>query len=200
MHKTSRSAPHIIHNMKTPHAFTSIAASLAALTLLLAGCASPSAPVDDCKDADWFEVGYKDGNRGMAAPSMAQRVDICAKKGVVLDAASYQKGRDEATASLCSATGGWREGSLGNPDKANACKGHSGEAEFSRYFVLGQERFRLAEVRRKNDEELVRLNNLENSTINPIERRTLRERIRVLKLEQAQVRKQQGAQNLLAPN
>ena len=185
--------------MKTPRAFTSIAALLAGLTLLLAGCASPSAPVDECKDSDWFEVGYKDGKRGVNAQPITQRTEICAKKGVVLDTASYQKGWDEAVGSLCNATGGWREGSLGNPDKANACKGRSGEAEFTKYFALGQERFRLAEVRRKNDAELVRLTNLESSAINPVERRTLREQVRVLKLEQSQVRRQQGAQNLLAP-
>ena len=190
----------IIHAMTLSRIPTALAALLAGATLLIAGCATPVAPADDCKDTDWFEVGYKEAGHGVQAQQpLAQRAEACAKKGVVLDTEAYQNGWNEATARLCSAAGGWREGGRGRTDKAGACKGQSGEAEFTKYFVLGQERFRLAEVRRKNDAELVKLGNLESSAINPVERRTLREQIRVLKLEQSQVRKQQGAQNRLAP-
>jgi hypothetical protein len=65
---------------------------LAAAWLTLAGCVGMDAA--ECRDADWYHLGFRDGLYGM------QRMDVvyedqCAKHGAKLDAAAYAKGWQE---------------------------------------------------------------------------------------------------------
>jgi hypothetical protein len=65
---------------------------LAVTCLSLAGCVSMDAA--ECRDADWYRLGFRDGIYGM------QRMDLvydeqCTKHGARLDAAAYAKGWQE---------------------------------------------------------------------------------------------------------
>lgn len=65
---------------------------LAAACLTFAGCVSMDAA--ECRDADWYSVGFRDGLYGM------QRMDFvygeqCSKHGAKLDTAAYAKGWQE---------------------------------------------------------------------------------------------------------
>ena len=187
-----------MHGMKKSHIPPVLAALLASLVVLLAGCAS-TIPVAECKDVDWLQVGDKDGSRGIPAKPPTAHVQACAESGVKLDASAYQQGWMEGIAKFCNPDNGWREGTIGNTNKANACKGQPGEAAYSSYFLRGKELYDLNEVRRKNSTEIRRVTQLENQSRNPTERRTLREQIRVLEQEQSRLRKQLAQKQTLAP-
>lgn len=188
----------IIPSMKIPRTSSTPAALLAGLTLLLAGCAS-NIPVEECKEVDWQESGRNDGARGIAPRPPTEHAAACSKVGVTLDISPYQKGWEDGIEGFCNARSGWREGVLGNLRKADVCKGKSGEADFGRYFVLGQENFRINEERRQNGLEIRRLSQLESRAKNPVERNTLREQIRVLEAEQTKLRMKLAQQQTSAP-
>lgn len=187
-----------MRSMKMPRSSPLLAALMASLALLLAGCAS-NIPVEDCKEEDWFQAGHKDGARGVAPKPPTEHAAACAKAGVTLDTSAYPSGWQEGIAEFCTPNSGWREGVLGNLGKTDACKGQSGEAEFSRYFTAGQETFRLNEIRRKNGEEIRRLAQQETQTRNPVERRALRDQGAALEAEQARLRKQIAQQQEFRP-
>lgn len=184
--------------MKISYVSWNLAALLMSATLLLAGCAN-NISTEDCKELDWQEAGRKDGARGIPSRPPIELAVACNKAGVTLDVTPYQTGWNEGILDFCSAKGGWREGAEGNLDKANACKGQDGETEFTRYFALGQERFRLYGIRRTNAAELRRLTDLESKTRNPIERKAIREQLRALELEQMKLIRQLGQQSRQSP-
>ncbi|HXU42393.1 MAG TPA: DUF2799 domain-containing protein [Burkholderiales bacterium] len=66
--------------------------AIAFVSLATAACASMDAT--ECRGANWYEIGFRDGLFGM------QRMDFvyteqCGKHGVKLDAAAYAKGWQE---------------------------------------------------------------------------------------------------------
>jgi hypothetical protein len=63
------------------------------LILLLSGCAAMS--VDECRDADWYRVGFRDAMYGLQRQDYAYESQ-CAPYAVTLDGARYAQG--------------WREG------------------------------------------------------------------------------------------
>jgi len=79
-----------------------------AAALLAAGCAGMSAA--DCRGADWFRLGERDGLQYGLQPQVERYARQCARHGVEAGAADYMRG--------------WREGyseyqrrtSMGQPD------------------------------------------------------------------------------------
>jgi hypothetical protein len=57
---------------------------------LLSGCASMSA--QECRGADWFAIGERDGNLYGSQPQISAYQNWCAAHGVQPDAARYQEG------------------------------------------------------------------------------------------------------------
>ena len=67
--------------------------------LLLVSCATMSP--EECKVADWREVGQRDGVNGQALTHLQSRVEDCAKVGVSVNAQAYRAGRDLGLRSYC---------------------------------------------------------------------------------------------------
>lgn len=66
--------------------------ALAFITLTLTGCAGMDA--SQCRDANWYDIGFRDGLSGM------QRMDVaydrqCGGHGARLDVLAYAKGWQE---------------------------------------------------------------------------------------------------------
>ncbi len=68
-------------------------------SLLLASCATMSP--EECKVADWHEVGQRDGINGQALTHLQSRIEDCAKVGVSVNAQAYRAGRDLGLRSYC---------------------------------------------------------------------------------------------------
>lgn len=70
-----------------------------ALAWLLASCATMSP--EECKLAQWQDVGQRDGLRGAPLSVLSSRVEDCAKVDVSVDTQAYQIGRDLGLNHFC---------------------------------------------------------------------------------------------------
>ncbi len=84
------------------------AAILALGAVLLAGCASMNE--DECRTADWTQVGYLDGIDGRPEQRFADHQKACAKHGITADLQAYRQGRIRGVRSYCVPETGFREG------------------------------------------------------------------------------------------
>lgn len=67
--------------------------------LLLAGCATMSE--DECRSADWYDVGLRDGLDGKPASLLRKHADACAEYGIQPGGPRYQEGRAEGLRRYC---------------------------------------------------------------------------------------------------
>jgi hypothetical protein len=86
-------------------------ACLAALALLLPGCASMSE--QECLASNWQAIGYEDGVRGQPADRIGRHRKACAQYSVTPDLAAYQAGRAEGLKEFCRPQNGFQLGSRG---------------------------------------------------------------------------------------
>ena len=61
--------------------------------MTLTGCMSMDAA--ECRGANWFDIGYRDGSRGLQWTTDVIYENQCGKHGVQPDAAAYRKGWQE---------------------------------------------------------------------------------------------------------
>jgi hypothetical protein len=76
----------------------SVVASVLCLAFL-ASCATMSP--EECKVANWRDVGQRDGLQGEALSQLNDRAEDCAKGGVTINTQAYMQGRDEGLRSYC---------------------------------------------------------------------------------------------------
>lgn len=67
--------------------------------LLMASCATMSP--EECKVADWAQVGQRDGLDGRPMSYFSSRDEDCAKAGVHINIGAYKQGRDQGLRSYC---------------------------------------------------------------------------------------------------
>lgn len=78
---------------------------------LLGGCASMSK--DECRTANWHEVGYHDGVKGQARSRVEDHTKACAEAGVTVDRAAYFEARERGIRAYCFAPNGMNVGRSG---------------------------------------------------------------------------------------
>jgi hypothetical protein len=66
--------------------------SASLLVLLLCGCAGLEA--EDCRRADWYDLGFRDGLYRLQRQDNAYQAQ-CARHGVTVDGARYRQGWQE---------------------------------------------------------------------------------------------------------
>jgi hypothetical protein len=66
--------------------------ALAFVGLTLAGCVSMDA--SQCRDANWYEIGFRDGLFGLQRMDIAYD-DQCSRQGAKADVGAYAKGWQE---------------------------------------------------------------------------------------------------------
>jgi len=74
-------------------------ASALLIALSLASCATMSP--EECRFANWNDVGMRDGLDGKTLALLNTRVSDCAEAGVRVDGNAYLKGRDNGLRSYC---------------------------------------------------------------------------------------------------
>ena len=83
------------------------------LTAFMIGCATLSK--DECLQADWHEIGYRDGSRGTPRSLFQKHYDACLEHSVQADRETYFKGRQDGLLSFCTYDSGFSQGSAGRP-------------------------------------------------------------------------------------
>lgn len=76
-----------------------VCAAMALLSTALSGCATMTA--NECKYADWNEIGLSDGLKGKPLAFFGERVNDCAKTGAHVDTDIYMEGRKRGLQNFC---------------------------------------------------------------------------------------------------
>lgn len=167
---------------------------LAALALL-AGCETMSE--DQCRRADWYQRGQRDGNQGEPERHIEAHRKACAKAGVVPDETRWRQGWREGVRGYCTPRWAWQIGTE-NRSYHGACRDFD-EAVFLRWYNAGKDVHKTKSEREARQREIERLEKDLQKAQKDEERRALRERIRRLDEEQARLRRLLDAQMTGAP-
>jgi hypothetical protein len=87
--------------------------SIAAIILMVAGCASVSK--EDCLLTDWYEIGRQDGRQGRPRTVFQGRAKACLEHGISADRQAYYKGHDQGLMYYCTEEKGFELGQKGLP-------------------------------------------------------------------------------------
>lgn len=79
--------------------------------LVLAGCASMSE--SECLEADWYQVGLRDGQDGYPLARLDQHRKACSEYGVEARRDAWRAGRQEGLRGYCTAERGYEAGRAG---------------------------------------------------------------------------------------
>jgi hypothetical protein len=85
----------------------------------MAACASLSP--EQCRNADWRQIGYADGIEGQPGSRIQQHASACASANVAPDLQSYLNGRSEGLIVYCQPEKGFQVGRQGKADNAGDC-------------------------------------------------------------------------------
>ena len=96
--------------------------AIASCIFILSSCASLSP--EQCKNADWRQIGYTDGANGEPAGRLQEHASACAKANVKPDLEAYLSGRMEGLLSYCQPENGFEVGRRGRPDNVGDCPPH----------------------------------------------------------------------------
>lgn len=103
--------------------------------LLLAGCASLSP--EQCRHADWRQIGFADGANGLSAARINDHAKACAEVGVRPNLDGYLSGREHGLQNYCRAENGFAVGRSGGIANIADCPEHM-KFSFVDQYRLGQ--------------------------------------------------------------
>ena len=106
--------------------------------ITLTGCASMSE--GQCHTADWYQVGFNDGNAARG-DRIDAHYDACSEYGVQVDQQQYRQGYAQGLRSYCTPRNGWLRGSAGRT-YSNFCEADL-ERNFLNAFTMGKDYFRM---------------------------------------------------------
>jgi hypothetical protein len=169
---------------------------LPALSLLLlaalplGGCASLSKA--ECRSADWYDIGVRDGASGRQEEHIIEHAEACERVSVAPDRERWLAGRERGLERYCTVSNGLRVGRSGG-SYSDVCFAN-GEFEFLRGFELGGKLHtldvRIAELERESRDLEARLRRADlppdakdHLALSDRERADLRRRLRGLEFE-----------------
>ncbi|WP_319380694.1 DUF2799 domain-containing protein [Thiomicrorhabdus sp.] len=109
----------------------------------LSGCASLSE--DECRVANWYEVGYSDATGGYQSGRISDHREACAPVGVKVDLNGYLSGYQQGLQVYCSRQTGFKLGKNGNAFPSQCRAVNREEVELG--YVRGSEVHRLLDQR-----------------------------------------------------
>ena len=158
-----------------------------ASSALLGGCATMSA--DECKVANWGDVGLRDGLDGAALSKLDYRVKDCAEAQVAVDTQRYLQGRDQGLLQFCHLE---KAAPLGlNGGSYNGVCPVAIDGEFRRRFRLGRDVFDTRQTVRNLEGNVNTAEDRLRAAPNDEERRRAREALRDLDFEIRRARDRQ---------
>ncbi len=158
-----------------------------ASSALLGGCATMSA--DECKVANWNEVGLRDGLEGAALSKLDYRVKDCAQAKVAVDMPRYLQGREQGLLQFCNLENAAPLGLNGASYNGVCPVGIDGE--FRRRFRLGRDVYDTRQSVRNLEGHVNNAEDRLRVAPNDDERRRARESLRELDFEIRRARDRQ---------
>ena len=160
---------------------------IVALSTLLGGCATMSA--DECKVANWSDVGLRDGLEGAALSRLDYRVKDCAEAKVAVDTPRYLQGRDQGLLQFCHLENAVPLGLKGGNYNGVCPVGLDGE--FRHRFKLGRDVYDTRQVVRNLEGNINGAEDRLRVAPNDEDRRRAREALRDLDFEIRRARDRQ---------
>lgn len=151
----------------------------------LAGCASMNQ--DECRLADWYQRGVADGREGQSDGRIGDHRKACNKAGIAPDEAQWRRGWAEGVRSFCVPRIAWQQG-LNNRSYNGACRDLD-EADWKRWYRLGNDAYRTKSERESREREIQKLEDQLKKAKTDDERKSLRDRIRQLEDERSRLRR-----------
>jgi hypothetical protein len=111
--------PHPNYLSMTSLCRTLLTAALIAYTLLLGGCASLTP--EQCAHADWRQIGYADGVKGLSGAQIEEHARACAPQGIKPNLDAYLAGRSQGLVSYCQPQNGFDLGRRGVSQVISDC-------------------------------------------------------------------------------
>jgi hypothetical protein len=153
---------------------------------LVVSCATLSE--QECRHARWGEIGRQDGREGRGVDRLAEHTEACRKLGIAPDEPLWRAGREEGLRSYCTALNGREVGARGGTYRG-VCSGPSEDA-FRHGFALGRQIQELNQLLASNRAEQQRLiNRLAQKEVPEAERRSVRQRLVVLDIDEDRLRR-----------
>jgi len=126
-----------------------------AAVLGLSGCATLSE--NECRTANWYELGERDGYSGYRRARLEDHREACAEYRIEADAEAYERGRSAGLLRYCTPERGYTVGKTGS-SYSEVCPPQA-ETSFLQGYEMGREVYRAgrsvedleAEVRRAED-------------------------------------------------
>ena len=167
----------------------SLPQTLAILALLgtLSGCASLSK--DDCINANWEDIGVRDGADGKPEEYLIQHTNACAKVAVVPDRGAWAHGRERGLERYCLPHRMYQIGEYGGGFEVGVCQNFDQERLADAY-EKGRDVHRLGDHLGDIDVELRNIRTaLEKDDLDRKERERLAYRLGQLEYERIDVEK-----------
>jgi hypothetical protein len=146
------------------------------LILWLQACSTMSA--NECRQANWRDVGFRDGLAGAPLRQLDRRIKDCAEAGVTIQVPAYLLGRNEGLPSYCRLDNAARLGLEGKAYQGVCAAGI--DAEFRRRHAMGMDVYRARSELRNLDQRRRHLEDRLADARNDEERRRTREDLRDL--------------------
>jgi hypothetical protein len=160
--------------------------TLSFLLSLTTACATLSQ--SECLQADWHDIGQRDGSQGYARDRLEEHKTACAEYGVMSDLNAYHEGRRAGLEIYCTAENGLEQG------KAGAVYHYVCPAELETVFLknhkLGHEIYELTQQIHKVEHEIEKKEKyLNKEDLSDQQRKRLRNEIRDLDGDRARLRR-----------
>ncbi len=120
-------------------------ASISMLVFILAGCASLSP--EQCKNANWHQIGFTDGTNGASGARIDEHAKACAEYGVRPNLDEYLKGRSQGLLNYCQAENGFALGRRASEHNVGDCPENLKPAFLEQYYRGNQIHFLEEELR-----------------------------------------------------
>lgn len=154
-------------------------------SVFLTGCATLNE--DQCRTADWYDLGMRDGRNGYTQSRLAEHYEACAKHGIRPDERLYGDGRRAGLHDYCELDNALREGLSGRRYQGVCPSGIDRD-----FRNLNEAAYGVYDARRELDNVKSQIHSLEverenKKTLDP-RRKQIREELRELDRKYEQLR------------
>ncbi len=113
--------------------YNELMAFLLSLSVMLPGCAVMNE--DECRAANWENVGFEDGRHGIASTKIKSYLDACSEY-VHVDVVAYNNGRKSGANEFCTVNKAWDLGASGK-NISDICDVADNKHEFYKVYQRG---------------------------------------------------------------
>lgn len=153
--------------------------------IFLAGCATMNE--NECRTADWYQIGLLDGRVGEPANHLEAHRHACAEYGIHPQDQQYMSGRDQGLADYCKIGNAFRTG-LNGQQYQGVCPTPV-DLEFMRYNMAAYAVYQVRDdIRKAESEQEAKERRLKKDELSDKDRNQLREDLHELDHQLARLR------------